>query len=114
MPVGPARSTLAVSPSRCSGRNSGADQPPPSALRRSSPWDVHHWCRMVMSVPTAQSLAVFLGAAVAHVGEPTGGHSVGSSVFRGLRAHDTHALLHVGGGATVGEQDAVEARPDRS
>ena len=24
----------------------------PSALRRSSPWDFHHWCRIVMSVPT--------------------------------------------------------------
>jgi putative ABC transport system substrate-binding protein len=31
---------------------SAANQPPPSALRRSSPWDFHHWCRMVMSVPT--------------------------------------------------------------
>jgi hypothetical protein len=25
---------------------------PPSALRRSSPWDFHHWCRIAMSVPT--------------------------------------------------------------
>jgi carboxymethylenebutenolidase len=31
---------------------SAANQPPPRALRRSSPWDFHHWCRIVMSVPT--------------------------------------------------------------
>src|SRR6266568_4353691 len=31
---------------------SAVDQRPPRALRRSSPWDFHHWCRMVMSVPT--------------------------------------------------------------
>src|SRR2546427_362137 len=61
----------------------------------------------------AQGLDVLLGAAIAHVGEPTGGHSVGSSVLWGLRTHDAHALLHVGGRATVGEQDAVEAGPDR-
>ena len=30
---------------------SAANQPP-SALRMSSPWDFHHWCRTVMSVPT--------------------------------------------------------------
>ena len=29
-----------------------ANQLPPRALRRSAPWDFHHWCRMVMSVPT--------------------------------------------------------------
>src|SRR5215471_1409378 len=59
-----------------------------------------------------QGLNVVLGAAVAHVGEPTGGHSVGTSVLRDLRARDAHALLHVGRRATVGEQDAVEAGPD--
>ena len=31
---------------------SAANQLPPSALRMSSPWDFHHWCRTVMSVPT--------------------------------------------------------------
>src|SRR5206468_97769 len=62
----------------------------------------------------AQGLHVGLAAAIAHVGEPAGGHPVGSSVLRGLRPHDAHALLYVGGGATVGEQDAVEAGPDRS
>jgi hypothetical protein len=61
----------------------------------------------------AQGLDVLLGAAIAHVGEATGGHAVRSFVLRGLRAHDAHALLHVGGGATVREQDAVEAGPDR-
>src|SRR5262245_52569500 len=61
----------------------------------------------------AQGLDILLGAAVAHVGESTGGHSVGSSVLRGLRAHDAHALLHVDRGATVGKQDAVEAGSDR-
>jgi hypothetical protein len=47
-------------------------------------------------------------------GQHLGDHSVSTSVLRGLRAHDAHALLHVGSGATVGEQDAVEARPNRS
>ena len=28
-----------------------ANQLPPRALRRSSPWDFHHWCSIVMSVP---------------------------------------------------------------
>lgn len=62
----------------------------------------------------AQRLHVRLAAAIAHVREPAGGHAVGAAVLRSLRAHDAHALLHVGGGATVGEQDAVEARPDRA
>src|SRR5215470_11187313 len=62
----------------------------------------------------AQGLDVFLGAAVAHVGESSGGDAIGSFVLWGLRAHNAHALLDVSGRATVGEQDAVEARPDRS
>src|SRR5215831_18142096 len=62
----------------------------------------------------AQRLDVLLATAITHVGEPTGRDAVGSSVFRSLRAHDADALLHVDGGATVGEQDAVEAGPDRS
>src|SRR5207247_9162766 len=61
----------------------------------------------------AQGRYVGLAAAIAHGREPTGGHAVGAFVLRGLRSNDAHALLHVGGGATVREQDAVEAGPDR-
>jgi len=49
------------------------------------------------TVQGAHDALVQLSGTLRTLAESTGGHAVGSSVLRCLRAHDAHALLHVGG-----------------